>query len=345
MSNSAFCLFKRTRISLTVAASFALGLLSASNLSAWDAYVSVDDLESSFYVDFFSGTHTWTTLGEGINADSGTGTSLPNNLITQTWDGSAWPSDAIYDDETVFGVTAESSIEHYDGVEDEFFDYAEIYVYGDIPADTSFGGSWYYDFELVLDPFSTANVYLDPLSANAGILSEVGDEGNAFASIRLHSTDVDLNDPGGANDPYDVDSLFLAAPPTGDELNSQFELSHEFNNTGASPITYNLRLRASVSIFESPSSEELAGDYNEDGTVDAADYTVWRDSVGSIAGTLPNDIDGGIIGMAQYSTWVSNYGMSNPLSSEVSSIAVPEPTALLLATIAIGFSCKQHVTD
>ena len=28
-------------------------------------------------------------------------------------------------------------------------------------------------------------------------------------------------------------------------------------------------------------SETLAGDYNDDGTVDAADYTVWRDSLAS----------------------------------------------------------------
>jgi len=50
------------------------------------------------------------------------------------------------------------------------------------------------------------------------------------------------------------------------------------------------------------------GDYNQSGIVDAADYTVWRDNVGS--GTpLPND--GGLgtpIGSAHYDTWKAHFG-------------------------------------
>lgn len=78
------------------------------------------------------------------------------------------------------------------------------------------------------------------------------------------------------------------------------------------------------------SIDGLAGDYNEDGTVDAADYTLWRDNVGAPAGTLGNDTDGGVIGQAQYNTWVQNFGMTAP-----SSLSVPEPTAttLLLASV------------
>ncbi len=52
----------------------------------------------------------------------------------------------------------------------------------------------------------------------------------------------------------------------------------------------------------------LAGDYNADGSVDTADYTVWRDYLGAPAGTLPNDSDGGLIGQPQYQAWRSNYG-------------------------------------
>ena len=37
----------------------------------------------------------------------------------------------------------------------------------------------------------------------------------------------------------------------------------------------------------------LWGDYNDDGSVNAADYTVWRNNVGAQHGTLPNDINGG----------------------------------------------------
>ncbi len=52
------------------------------------------------------------------------------------------------------------------------------------------------------------------------------------------------------------------------------------------------------------------GDYNaeRDGTVNLADYTVWRDNLGSAPGTLSNDTDGGVIGQAQYDTWKANQG-------------------------------------
>jgi uncharacterized protein YjbI with pentapeptide repeats len=70
----------------------------------------------------------------------------------------------------------------------------------------------------------------------------------------------------------------------------------------------------------------LAGDYNSDGVVDAADYTVWRDNVDAPAGTLPNDPNAGPIGAAQYATWRDNYGGT----SLADAVAVPEPATLLL---------------
>jgi hypothetical protein len=56
----------------------------------------------------------------------------------------------------------------------------------------------------------------------------------------------------------------------------------------------------------------LAGNYNSDGAVDAADYTVWRNHLGSPARTLPNDIDGGPICAAQYLTWKAHFGQVVP---------------------------------
>jgi hypothetical protein len=73
----------------------------------------------------------------------------------------------------------------------------------------------------------------------------------------------------------------------------------------------------------------LPGDYNSDGLVNAADYTVWRDNVGNAAGSLPNDPDGGTIGPAQYATWVANYGRANSESST----AIPEPSGAVLLMV------------
>jgi hypothetical protein len=55
------------------------------------------------------------------------------------------------------------------------------------------------------------------------------------------------------------------------------------------------------------------GDYNDDGFVDAADYTVWRNNLGTM-NVLPNDPHGGTITVQQYNTWKTNYGMGTVLS-------------------------------
>ncbi len=86
----------------------------------------------------------------------------------------------------------------------------------------------------------------------------------------------------------------------------------------------------------------LAGDYNDDGVVDAADYTVWRDQSGAVAGSLPNDIDGGPIGGAQYLTWKAQFGAGLHLQPAVSGAAVPEPGAgavlMLGGVLALGWN-------
>lgn len=85
------------------------------------------------------------------------------------------------------------------------------------------------------------------------------------------------------------------------------------------------------------SAEPLSGDYNNDGLVDAVDYAVWRDNFGQPAGTLPNDVDGGVIGEAQYDTWAANYGAA----ASSSAAAVPEPSALLVCVALAALSATN----
>lgn len=96
-----------------------------------------------------------------------------------------------------------------------------------------------------------------------------------------------------------------------------------------------------------------AGDYNDDGTVDAADFTVWQDNLGAAAGTLPNDVDGGVISNAQYQTWQDNFGATESYTVSnivveatafVDPLAVPEPGSLSLLLIAsvAGLSMQRR---
>ncbi|HJS09199.1 MAG TPA: hypothetical protein VJ809_16130 [Pirellulales bacterium] len=70
-------------------------------------------------------------------------------------------------------------------------------------------------------------------------------------------------------------------------------------------------------------SEGLPGDYNGDGSVDAADYVVWRKNPGAFGGD-----PGG------YNTWRMNFDVPDGAGSGLGASAVPEPTALVFA-----FSC------
>lgn len=90
----------------------------------------------------------------------------------------------------------------------------------------------------------------------------------------------------------------------------------------------------SLALVDVETGGGLTGDYNGDGLVDAADYTVWRDTFGQSV-TPGEGADGngdGLINTADYNEWVSNYGDSS--TSPAAATAAPEPTALgLLACV------------
>jgi len=65
-----------------------------------------------------------------------------------------------------------------------------------------------------------------------------------------------------------------------------------------------------------PDPDGLAGDFNNDGTVDAADYVIWRKMGGS---------------PEQYNEWRANFGMSSPGGGSFNVSAVPEPAGSVVA--------------
>ena len=90
--------------------------------------------------------------------------------------------------------------------------------------------------------------------------------------------------------------------------------------------------------IETSFTEGVAGDYNNNGIVDAADYTVWRDQFGQ-SFALPNEDPGSTPGMVtteDYDYWKAHFGATAGGGS-LASGTVPEPGMLVMAiTGALG---------
>jgi autotransporter-associated beta strand protein len=80
----------------------------------------------------------------------------------------------------------------------------------------------------------------------------------------------------------------------------------------------------------------VAGDYNNDGKVDGADYVNWRRNVGATTITNRDPNNTGVIGLADYNSWRSKFGQI-ALSGGSGSMfgeAVPEPDMVALLAVA-----------
>ena len=86
----------------------------------------------------------------------------------------------------------------------------------------------------------------------------------------------------------------------------------------------------------------VPGDYNGNGIVDAADYTVWRDHLGQTFG-LPNrsSANTGPISTADYDVWKSNFG-NHSGSGAGASAGVPEPSTLLMLLVGMMTLCCRR---
>ena len=129
-------------------------------------------------------------------------------------------------------------------------------------------------------------------------------------SIRYGWIGVSLTDPSGGAGSYTV---------TG----------YAYEDTGAAIAAGN---QGAVAI---------AGDYNRDGFVDAADYTVWADSFGQTGAGLPADGNNDtVIDAADYTIWADNFGQGTPPSGVTG--AVPEPTAMAFAAPALALLARRR---
>ncbi len=80
-----------------------------------------------------------------------------------------------------------------------------------------------------------------------------------------------------------------------------------------------------------------SGDFNGDGRVDAADYTVWRDTLGqsvALEGAGADADFSGVVDVADYAIWKQRFGTTYPMPS-LAAFTVPEPKTRLLIGLAM----------
>ena len=103
----------------------------------------------------------------------------------------------------------------------------------------------------------------------------------------------------------------------------------------SSPYAWNLSKLYTTGEVTLAALPGFPGDFNGNGTVDAADYVVWRKGLGTTY--TPDD----------YNVWLTNFGQTAGSGSGAAtgllSSAVPEPTSLVLFLFSvIGFLQKPR---
>ena len=180
-------------------------------------------------------------MREGVYADSGVGS------IPLTFDFQAALTPGLFD-RYKFGpdVSAGGRIENYD-LPNGFTDYAEAYVVGSILPGHAYGAGWTYEFELILEPGKMVTFVLEGSNPLVAAANDPGDIGFAVAGIKLYSSDFDVDDAGGANNPYYDSSVFAS---TGQSNSADAQLYYTFTNETDATVTYQLWLEGYALVFQ-----------------------------------------------------------------------------------------------
>jgi hypothetical protein len=153
-----------------------------------------------------------------------------------------------------------------------------------------------------------------------------GADGNIF------NPDPDQQQPDGTWRPFTLDSVdtLPGGAPVGAAFVRVSAGATGMANTGLNPQS---AMFDDFMLMTTAAPPGLAGDFNDDGTVDAADYVTWRkNDVANAA--LPND-NGVGNQAARRDLWVQHFAETSSGSGGSNSGAVPEPASLALLAVAL----------
>jgi hypothetical protein len=156
---------------------------------------------------------------------------------------------------------------------------------------------------------------------------------NSHLAIELGGGAADKLVVGGNLDLSNVDFLDISGSRSGVSFviaSYTGTLTGTFNNVTAG-YTVNYGTGTNSQITLNIPLSNVKGDFNNNGKVDAADYVLWRNNLGT-NNALPNDNGLGTpIGQSHYSLWRSNFNLPGSGSGDLAAGEVPEPGSLLLA--------------
>jgi hypothetical protein len=129
-------------------------------------------------------------------------------------------------------------------------------------------------------------------------------------------------------------------------LNFGPTLFNRLADTNANEVAVNIADTGSITVANIPVG--VPGDYNSNGVVDAADYVVWRNNLGT-AFALPNEVSGvtpGSVTTDDYNAWRARFGnISGAGAGALVGNAVPEPATLgllLALSLLSAFSAPRR---
>lgn len=133
-----------------------------------------------------------------------------------------------------------------------------------------------------------------------------------------------------------TDEAFDAAAGDSYVLLTGSQIVGVFDAIDVTPLAAGLMWQIAYGAQDVSLYATIAGDYNGDGAVNAADYTVWRDALGQpVSRGLGADGDGdGQVTASDLEVWRTNFGAT--VASFDPAETTPEPSAAITAVSALG---------
>jgi hypothetical protein len=203
------------------------------------------------------------------------------------------------------------------------------------------GGHWGFDDLPLADGGSISGSFASasgsPVLEAINLLSTTGGavDGTSYSYAEVIGQDLSqiafYDAPHGSRDTGRVLLVTLARPIVGDEPIEVLALREGLCDGAECQSDSLLRTARGVGAD---------GDYNGDGVVNSADYTVWRDSLGGADPLRLADGDSnGVVDAGDYDHWASAYGRvtMNPITTmNPIAAAVPEPCGLALVGLVLA---------